>query len=125
MEGIALEIHSAQLLIPNATAFGIAFRVEASRELEAGSRFCVADQVDHRHTVEQRATAPILGNEAKHAMLDLIPLARAGWKMRDMDREMERLGQPLQLRFPEAYKTAVTPAPIGRDIEVECYSAAG
>ena len=118
MEGVALEIHSAQLLIPNATAFGIAFRVEASRDLEAGFRFCVADQVDHRHPVEQRATAPILGNEAEHAMLDLIPLARAGGKMRDLDREMECLGQPLQLRFPEAYTTAVTPAPSGRNIEL-------
>jgi hypothetical protein len=45
MEGIVLEIHAAQLLITNATAFGTGCRVKACRDREAGFRFCVADQI--------------------------------------------------------------------------------
>ena len=118
MEGIALEIDAAQLLITDAVTFFIPFGVEAGRDGEAGFRFCVADQVDDGHTIEQRATSPVLGNETEHAMLDLIPLARARRKMRDMDRKVESFGQPLQLSFPQADATAVTPPSIGRDIEV-------
>ena len=81
MEGIALEIHAAQLLITDTAAFGIAFGVKAGRDLEAGFRLRVPDQVDDGHTVEQRAAAPVLGNKAEHAMLNLIPLARARWKV--------------------------------------------
>jgi hypothetical protein len=73
---------------------------ELFRNRQAGFRFRVPDEVDDGSTVEQGPTTPILGNEAEHAMLDLIPLARARGKMRDLDREMQHIGEPLQFGFP-------------------------
>src|SRR5262245_60313575 len=101
-----------------AATFGIGQGVERTGDRQACFRFRVPDEVDDGHTVEPRPAPPILGNEAEHAMLDLIPLAGARRKVRDMDREVEGIGQPLQLGFPQAYATAVTAAAIRRDIEV-------
>ena len=100
MGGIALEIHATQFLIADAATFFIAFGVEASRDRQARFRFRVPDEVDDGHTVEPRPAPPILGNEAEHAMLNFIPFARAGREVGDMDREVKRRRQPLQLSFP-------------------------
>ena len=107
MERIALEIHAAQVLLADSAAFFIAFGVESGRDRQARFRFRVPDEVDDGHTVEQGPAPPILGNKAEHVMLDLVPLACARWKMRDMDREVEGIGQPLQFGFPQAHATAV------------------
>lgn len=117
MERVAVEIHPAQGLITHPTAFLVALRVESGPDRQARFCFRIADQVHDGYSVEHGAASPVLGNEAKHTMLNLIPLARAGGEMRDMDREMQRIGEPLEFGFPQAHATAVTAATIGRDIE--------
>jgi hypothetical protein len=48
--------------------------VEARANLQSGLRAGVRDQADDRFVVDQRATAPIFGDVANHAVLDLVPL---------------------------------------------------
>ena len=118
MERISLEIQASQFLIADLAAFFIAFVVESGRDSQAGFRFRVPDEVDDGHTVEQWPATPILGNEAEHAVLDLIPLARARRKVRDMEGQVEIIGQPLEFGFPQSHPAAVTASPISRDIEL-------
>ena len=118
MERIAAEIHAAEGLIADPAAFFIAFGVEPSRERQTGFRFRIPDEGDDGHAVEPRAASLMLGNEAEHAMLDLIPLARAGGKRRDVDREVQCIGEPLQFGFPQAHATPVPAAPIRCNIEL-------
>src|SRR5713101_953253 len=118
MERISLEIQASQFLIADLAAFFIAFVVESGRDSQAGFRFRVPDEVDDGHTVEQWPATPILGNEAEHAVLDLIPLACARRKMRDVNRQVEGIGKPVQFGFPQAHATTVTASPISRDIEL-------
>src|SRR6185295_13825548 len=49
----------------------------------------VADQIDHRLKGAEGTTAPVLRDVTKQAMLDLVPLAGARWKMRDMDGQAQ------------------------------------
>src|ERR1700730_11856385 len=48
-------------------------------------------------------------------MLDLVPLARARWKVAHRDGEPGAIRQPLEFPFPEAEAGAVTPAGIRGD----------
>ena len=95
MEWISVDIQSPHFLIADLAAFFIAFVVQPSLDIEAGFRFRISDKVDDGDAVEERPAAPIFGNEAEHAVLDLIPLARARRKVRDMDGQVEIIGQPL------------------------------
>ena len=57
------------------------FCVEPGGNCQARFGFRVPDEIDDGHPVEQGPASPIFGNEADHAMLDLIPLARAWGEM--------------------------------------------
>ena len=50
------------------------------------------NQVEDDLMTDQGPATPILGDVAKHAMLNLVPLAGAGWKVADLeDRKSTRL----------------------------------
>jgi NADPH:quinone reductase-like Zn-dependent oxidoreductase len=119
MERVAVEIHPAQGLITYPTAFFIALRVEAGPDRQAGLRFRVADQVHDGYPVEQGATSPIRGNEAEHTMLDLVPLARTGRKMRNMDCEVKGIGGLGHLGVQFARHMGFRTVAIGRGREKE------
>jgi len=118
MERIAVEIHAAQGLVADSATFFLPFGVEPGRDRQTGFRVRVPHEVDDGHPVEQGTASPIFGNEAAQAMLDLMPLARARRKRRDLDCEVKRSGHPLPCGFPQTHATAVTAAAIRRDIEL-------
>ena len=60
----------------------------------------IADQFDDRLMTGQWPPAPVFGNETEHAMFDLVPLASPWWKVTDVERNSEVVGQFLQLNFP-------------------------
>ena len=67
---------------------------------QAGRRARVADQVDDGLKGAEGTASPVLRDVTEQAMLDLVPLAGAGWEMRDMDRQAQVVGQALQLLLP-------------------------
>ncbi len=118
MEGISVDIQSAQVVIADLAAFCIARVVQPGLNGEASFRCRVPDEVDDGDPVEEWPSSPILGNEAEHAGLDLIPLARTRRTVRDLEGQVEISGQPLEFGFPQAHPAAVTAAPGGCDIEL-------
>src|SRR5215212_5752857 len=74
--------------------------VQLRPDPEAGRRARVTDQVNHGLKGAERAASPVLRNVTKQAMLDLVPLAGARWKMRDVDRQAQVVGQALQFLLP-------------------------
>ena len=69
---------------------------------------------------DQRPTTPVLGNMAKHAMLDFVPLAGPGWKVADVNGNAQSGGQILQSHLPQAGTNAIAPATIRRDQQIPC-----
>src|SRR5437016_9728261 len=64
---------------------------------------------------EQGSAAPVVGDVAEHAVLDLVPLARAGREVTDLHGQTQLVGQVLQLQSPQAHAVAVASSAVGRD----------
>src|SRR5512144_3171251 len=115
MEGISFNPQGTKLLLRYLSAGGITTAIELSLDDEPTAIRRVADEV-HDHLVRaQRTTAPVHRDERKHAVLDLVPLARSRRKVADVDREVELVGEPLQFGLPQAGPVAVASAGIGGD----------
>src|SRR5580692_3511088 len=63
---------------------------------------------------------PVLGDEAKQAMLDFVPFAGSRWKMADTQSQVQFLSQFLQGHFPQTRAIAVAAASVCRDQEFLC-----
>src|SRR5688572_15078374 len=83
-----------------ASLVGILVQLGPNVEPRSGGR--ATDQIDHNLAADQGAPAPVVGDVAEHAMLDRVPLAGSGWKVTDLDRDADLVGQPLQLALPQA-----------------------
>ena len=64
---------------------------------------------------EERLAAPVARDEAEQAVLDLVPLARAGREVADLDLKAGLVGQALQLGLPQPGAVAVGAAAVGGD----------
>ena len=73
------------------------------------------DQVDHGLMAYQGTATPVLCDEAKEAMLDLVPFAGARRKMADYQLETQLVRQLLQRHLPKTRAVAVTPPAVGGD----------
>src|SRR5215203_6154654 len=76
--------------------------VQSGSDPQAGDGARVADEGHHRLERAQRSTAPVLRDVAEEAMLNLVPFARPRWKVRDMDRQLQIVGEALQASLPGA-----------------------
>jgi len=50
-------------------------------------------------------------------MLDLVPLAGAGWQVADLDRQPRIVGKTLQLPLPQTIARAIAAAAVGRNVK--------
>ena len=74
-----------------------------------------SDQLDDRAIASQWLASPVDRDERKKAVLDLVPLARAGWQVANRDGELELIGQLLKLDFPETHTMSVAAATVSGD----------
>src|SRR5665213_3786704 len=100
VEGCGLDVESAELGLGELDAEGIGPLVEFGFDRQASLRGGVRDEVDDDVVGEQRPTAPVLRNVAEHAVLDLVPLARAGWEVGDRDADAGFVGKTLESHLP-------------------------
>ena len=84
MEWVGLELNGGELVVGDLDAGRVAGGVERGLDTQTGGRGGVGDQIDDHLVAGQRAAAPVERNLAEHSMLDLVPLAGAGRKMKDM-----------------------------------------
>ena len=94
---------------------GILVRVQNTSHLEAGLGFRGGNEADDGGMREQRLALPVLRDEGEESMLDLVPLARSGWKMADGNGQSRLIGELLQFPLPQAETGSVTAAAVGGD----------
>ena len=115
MEGVALDRERVHLLVGDLSAG----RVEAFVQFGADGQSALggggADQVHHHLVADQRLAAPVLGDVAEHAMLDLVPFAGAGREVAHRDAQPQRVRKLLQLELPQPAAAAVGAAAVGGD----------
>ena len=115
MERIALYVEGAHLGIADLDAFLVGRGVERALDFQAGFGRGCGDQLDDGQSVRQRSAAPSLRDVAEHAVLDLVPLRRAGRIVVDVEHEARRIGELLQLDLPQPHASAVGAAAVRRD----------
>ena len=77
MEGVAFDVEGRHFGVADLDAFlvcvGVEFAADGQAVLGRGRR----DQLDDRRPTGERPTAPVLGDVAEQAVLDLVPLCAA------------------------------------------------
>src|SRR6185312_13330604 len=112
---MAGQVNGGHLEIGNLDPFGIFVFVQLGAHLQTGIGCRRRDQLDDGTIAAQRLASPVDRDERKKAVLDLVPLARAGWQVANRDGELELIGQLLKLDFPETYTLTVAAATVSRD----------
>jgi hypothetical protein len=88
MECIATDVEAFHLGVADFDAFLINPCVNGALDFEPGLGRRRRDQLDDGGPIRERSAAPILGDAAEQAMLDLVPLCAAEtWEARSDDLE--------------------------------------
>ena len=77
MERIAFDVERRHFCIADLDAFFIGVGVEFAADGQARLGRGRGDQLDDRRLTRERPTAPVLGDMAEQAVLDLVPLCAA------------------------------------------------
>ena len=115
MEICAFQVDGGQFIVGDFDTrwidSGVKFRFDHKPLLGRRGR----NQANNDFMTNQRPTAPILRDVAKHAMLNLVPLAGAGGKVADVDGNAQMRGQGLQGHLPQSATAPIAPATIRHD----------
>ena len=88
--------------------------VEFRLYLKPGLSSCVADAVDDGLVGRQRGATPVRRDVAEESVLDLVPLARAGWEVTHLNGKAGLVRQLLKLVLPATQPIPVAPAGVRR-----------
>src|SRR3989304_8618695 len=113
VEVAALNGQGVHLFVGDGLAGLIGCLVQLGMNLQPFSRTRGGDELHDDHAADQGTATPILGDVAEHSMLDLVPFARAGRKVSDMQSQPQFIGQALEFRLPQAHPRAIASAPVG------------
>jgi hypothetical protein len=101
MERITSYVEGRHFRIGDHYAFGISVGIEFAADRKTFFRRGVGDQCDHDLQPDERHGAPVLGDVAEHAMLDLVPFGSAWRIMADLNDQAGFVGELLERRLPE------------------------
>ena len=97
MERVTSYVEARHFHIGDLYALGVKVRIEVAADRKPFFRRGVGDQRDCDVEADERHGAPVLGDEAEHAMLDLVPLT-GSWRIVTYRYVQPRLVRPtLQL----------------------------
>src|SRR5690242_19871308 len=125
MKRVPLEGQFGKLCVRHLETSFVGILVQLGTDVEPCFGGRAADQIDHDLAADQGTSAPVVGDVAEHPMFDLVPLAGSRWKVTDLDREAEVIGQLLHLAFPQADPIAVAAATIRRNQQAAGMGIAG
>src|SRR5271155_1443806 len=100
MERIQMQGEVAHLGTRDDAAGRVASLVQLGFDAQACRGRGVTDQLHDGFEGAEGTATPVLGNVAEQTVLYLVPLARAGWEVRDVNAQAEVIGQPLQFGLP-------------------------
>ena len=111
MEVAALNRQGVHLFVGDGLAGLIGGLVQFGMNRQSLYRTRGRDELDDDHAGDQGTAAPILGDVAEHSMLDLVPFARAGRKVPNMQAQPQFIGKALEFRLPQANPRPLLPPP--------------
>src|SRR6266542_3768802 len=94
---------------------GIDVLIQLGADSQSRRRLSAPDELDDDRVTRKRSAAPVPGDVAEHAMLDLVPLARTRWEMAHRQSQTQVVRQLLQRHLPESRAAAVAAAAVRRD----------
>jgi hypothetical protein len=94
------EIERCRVRVGNLDPRRIGIGIDGALDVQAGAGRSAGDELDDGLIADQRLASPVLGDEGKQSMLDLVPLAGTGWQMADRDRQAKFVSQQLQFTLP-------------------------
>src|SRR6202040_3824923 len=117
MERVTSYVEARHFCIGDLYAFGISVAIEFATDRKPF--FCrrVGDQRDCDVEADERHGAPVLGDEAEHAMLDLVPLGSARRIVANLNDQAGFVGELLQRPLPEPQAGTIGAAAMGGDHE--------
>ena len=104
MEVGGLDPDLGQFRIRDLDPGGVLLPVEPRLDLQPRGGCCAADQIDDRFMADQRTATPVLRNEGKHPVFNLVPLACSRREMTNVNSTgWPRLPSEPFLRQPELH----------------------
>src|SRR5258706_13399762 len=101
MEFIAPDVEHFHLGIADFDALFVGRGVERALNFQAGFGRRRSNQLDYRHAIDEWSSAPSLRDVAEQAVLDLVPLRRAGRIWMDLEHQARLVGGLLWLDLPK------------------------
>src|SRR5882672_9124866 len=118
MEVVALNVQLAHLLLRHLLTGRVLSLIKSGVNNETRARRRISDETYDDLEGAQWFATPVDRDEREHAMLDLVPLARARREVADVDRKVKFVGKALKLCFPCVRPVAVASTGVGGDEEV-------
>ena len=106
------DVDGSHLLVGDSDALGVGVGVEFAVHGKARISGGGADQINDDTLADQRLGPPVHADEREQAVLDLVPLARAGRQVVNHDVDAEFGREALQLALPQPHARAVAAAVI-------------
>src|SRR5437867_923243 len=113
MKRMRVQRETSHLRAGDGTAGRVVSLIQLSLDAQTGRRRRVTDQFHDRFKGAERTPSPILSNVTKEAVLNLVPLARPGREVRDMNAQPQVIGQALHFHLPRSTSIAVAAARVG------------
>ena len=110
-----LEAETGHLFVRYVELGWVLSLVQARLHLQAALRFGGGDEIDDDLMTSERLSAPVHGDVRKQAMLDLVPLARAGSNVTDRHLQAEGVGETLKSSLPPPEAIALAAAAVSAD----------
>ena len=111
------QVNRFQFIITYSNAFWIDVGIQFGIDGQAALSGRVSDEIDDDLMADQWLSTPVHADVTEHAMLNLIPFARAWREVTDGDMQPALVGEFLQSHFPQANPIAVTSSAVGSDHE--------
>ena len=88
MEVVAGEVDPHHVGVGDADAAGIGCGVDLASDRQSGLGGGGGDELDDGLVADERLGAPVLADEGKEAVLDLVPLAGSGRQVMDLRKTL-------------------------------------
>src|SRR5881296_1487895 len=87
VKGVWSETDGGHLFVANSDFRWVPTTIEDAAHGQARGGSSVGDELDDRGMGKEWLATPVLADEREESMLDLVPFARAGRQVGDMNRE--------------------------------------
>jgi hypothetical protein len=104
---VSLKIQGGHLLWGNLDSCRINVGVQLAANLQTVFGGGGGNQLDDDFVTDERFAAPVLTDEGKQSVLNLVPFASSWWQVTYGDLHSRFIGQLLEFHFPQAHPRSI------------------